>query len=152
VGDPLFPRLESMAKAEAPKPEKKPEAPKKAPAPEKKPTVTDDTIQTIQYDDFAKLDLRVAKVLTAEKHPDADRLLKLTVDAGDGRERTICAGLAAYYTPEEMVGKTVVLLANLAPRKIRGVMSEGMLLAAGQGEVVKLLAVPGDLPPGTKIS
>ncbi len=148
VGDPLFPRLEALAKA-PPETEKKPETPKPMPAPEKKPTVTDTT--TIQYDDFAKLDLRVAKVLTAEKHPDADRLLKLTIDAGDGRERTVCAGIAAHYTPQEMVGRTVVLLANLAPRKIRGVMSEGMLLAAG-AETVKLLSVAGDLPPGTKIS
>ena len=105
----------------------------------------------IQYDDFARLALKTARVLTAERHPNADRLLVLTLDAGEATPRTVCAGIAQAYAPEALVGETVVLLANLAPRKIRGVESNGMLLAAGEGETLKLTTVPGDMPPGTAI-
>lgn len=140
VGDPLFPRLDQAPKARPPKPAKEP------------PPVSAPETETIEYDDFAKLQLRVARIVAAEKHPDADRLLKLTIDAGEGRERTVCAGIAAAYDPADLVGRTVVLLANLKPRKIRGVLSEGMLLAAGEGSDVRLLTVPGDPPPGTPVS
>jgi methionyl-tRNA synthetase len=75
----------------------------------------------------------------------------LSVDAGEAAPRTICAGIAVRYAPEDLVGRAVVLLANLAPRKIRGIVSNGMLLAAGEGPTLELLAVPGDLPPGTVI-
>ncbi len=84
---------------------------------------------TIQIDDFIKLDLRVATVLAAEPHPNADRLLKLQVDLGD-HQRQICAGIKQYYEPEQLVGKQIVVVANLAPRKLRGEESNGMLLAA----------------------
>lgn len=84
----------------------------------------------ITYEDFEKLDLRVGKVLEAEKVPKADKLLKLTVDLGF-EKRTILSGIAEYYKPEELVGKLVTVVANLAPRKIRGIESQGMLLMAG---------------------
>lgn len=83
----------------------------------------------ITYDDFVKLDLRVATIVEAEEHPNADRLLKLQVDLG-AEKRQICAGIKAYYDPADLVGKQIVVVANLAPRKIRGEESNGMLLAA----------------------
>lgn len=84
----------------------------------------------ITFDEFAKVDLRVATVVSAEHHPNADKLLKLQLDDGSGTPRQICAGIRAYYEPEELVGKQVVIVANLAPRTIRGEESRGMMLAA----------------------
>lgn len=83
----------------------------------------------IQYDDFAKLDLRVAKVLTCEKVEKADKLLKLTLEVGT-ETRTVVSGIALHFTPEEVIGKSVLYLANLAPRKMRGIESQGMILMA----------------------
>ena len=74
----------------------------------------------VTFDEFAKLDLRVARVVKAENHPDADRLFVLQVDDGSGVPRQVCAGIRGYYTAEELVGKSVIVVANLAPRKIRG--------------------------------
>ncbi|MEM8738522.1 MAG: methionine--tRNA ligase subunit beta [Planctomycetota bacterium] len=88
-----------------------------------------DLKDTIAYDDFAKLDLRVATILEAEAHPNADRLLKLQIDLGF-EQRQICAGVRAYYDPADLVGRQIVVVANLAPRKIRGETSNGMLVAA----------------------
>jgi methionyl-tRNA synthetase len=105
----------------------------------------------VRFEDFARLTLKTARVLTAERHPNADRLLVLGLDAGEDAPRTVCAGIAQAYAPEALVGQTVVLLANLEPRKIRGIASNGMLLAAGEGEALRLVTVPGDLPPGTSI-
>ena len=84
---------------------------------------------TIQIDDFVKLDLRVATITAAEHHPNADRLLKLQVDLGD-QQRQICAGVRQFYEPEQLIGRQIVVVTNLAPRKIRGEESNGMLLAA----------------------
>ena len=85
----------------------------------------------ITYDDFTKLDLRVATILEAENHPNADRLLKLQIDVGELGKRQICAGIRSFYTePAELVGRQIIIVANLAPRKIRGEISNGMLLAA----------------------
>ena len=83
----------------------------------------------IQYDDFAKLELRVATVLECNAHPNADKLLVLQIDLGTER-RQICAGLRQHYAPEQLVGKQIVVVANLAPRQMRGEVSQGMLLAA----------------------
>ena len=142
IGDALFPRLDRIEKAPAaPKParkQKKAKAPPAAPRP-------------IDYAHFAGLDLRAGRVVAAEKHPDADRLLKLTVDVGEPEPRTVCAGISAAYAPDDLVGQTVVVLANLEPREIRGVVSRGMVLAAGEGADVRVLTVP-DAPPGTRIS
>jgi methionyl-tRNA synthetase len=105
----------------------------------------------VSIDDFAKIDLRAAKVLTAERVPKADKLLKLTLDVGAGETRTVVSGIAPAYTPETMVGRTVIYLSNLAPRKIRGVLSQGMILAAGDADVLGLSALDRDVPPGTKV-
>jgi len=105
----------------------------------------------IVYDDFDKIDLRVGKVLTAERVPKADKLLKLTVDLGF-EQRTILSGIAEYYQPEELVGKLVTVVANLAPRKIRGIESQGMLLMAGN-DFGKLYSVgpEKDIEPGSAV-
>jgi methionyl-tRNA synthetase len=93
---------------------------------------------TITYDDFAKLELKVATIVEAKLHPNADKLLVLQIDLG-GEKRQICAGIKAYYTPEQLIGKQVVVVANLEPRPLRGEISQGMLLAAtdpASGKVV----------------
>lgn len=103
----------------------------------------------IAYDDFAKLELRVGVVLTAARVPKKDRLLSLSVDLGEATARAIVAGIAKAYEPEQLVGKRVVVLANLAPRDFgKGLVSHGMLLAAG--EPPRLLAVDGEVAPGTR--
>ena len=84
---------------------------------------------TISYEDFCKLDLRVAKVIEAGNHPNADKLICLKIDLGS-EQREIIAGLRGYYEPGELIGKDIVVVANLAPRKMRGLESHGMLLAA----------------------
>ena len=84
----------------------------------------------VVYDDFAKLDLRVAVVKHAEFHPNADRLLKVQVDDGTPEGRQVCAGIRQWYDPASLVGKQVIIVANLEPRKIRGEISQGMILAA----------------------
>ena len=84
----------------------------------------------IAFDEFAKIDLRVARIVQAENHPSADRLLRLQLDDGSGTARQICAGIKGHYTPESLVGRLIIIVANLAPRKIRGEESRGMLLAA----------------------
>ncbi len=109
----------------------------------------------ITFDDFAKLDLRVATVTAAEPHPNADRLLKLQIDLGD-EQRQICAGVKAFYEPAALVGKQIVVVANLAPRKIRGEESNGMLLAASviNGEEttdVVLLSPSKPVPAGASV-
>jgi methionyl-tRNA synthetase len=87
------------------------------------------TNPTIQYDDFAKVQLRVATVVECKPHPNADKLLVLEIDLGT-EKRQICAGLRQHYQPEQLVGKQIIVVANLAPRTMRGEVSNGMLLAA----------------------
>jgi len=87
-------------------------------------------LAAIPYELFAKLDLRVATVLSAEPHPNADKLLKVRLDDGTPNGRQVCAGIRAWYDPQSLVGKQVVIVANLEPRKLRGEISEGMILAA----------------------
>src|SRR5438270_13522957 len=106
--------------------------------------MSDATQTTINYDDFAKLDLRVATVLECRPHENADKLLVLQIDLG-GEKRQICAGLRQHYQPEQLVGKQIVVVANLAPRQMRGEISQGMLLAAtdaASGRVI--IVMPGD--------
>jgi tRNA-binding protein len=83
----------------------------------------------IQYDEFAKVELRIATILDCKVHPNADKLLLLQVDLG-AEQRQICAGLRAWYEPEQLIGKQIVMVANLEPRPMRGQVSDGMLLAA----------------------
>ena len=105
----------------------------------------------ISYDDFAKMDLRAARVVSCEKLEKSDKLLKFILDDGTG-EKTVLSGIAEYYSPEELVGKTVVYLANLAPRKIRGVESHGMILAAETPTGYRVLGVQGEAAPGAEVS
>jgi len=105
---------------------------------------------TIAYEDFAKLDIRVGVVLSAERVKKKDKLLDLRVDTGDGAPRRLVAGIAAHYTPEALVGRRVVVLCNLAPREFaKGLVSEGMILAASGPESVRALSVEGEVAPGT---
>ena len=117
-------------------------APAEAPAP----------VELITIDDFAKVRLKVGTVLSAEKHPKADKLLKLTVDLGEERPRQIIAGIAAVYPPETLVGRQIVVVANLQPAKLRGEISEGMLLAADMGETGMAVLMPDKpVPNGNKV-
>jgi methionyl-tRNA synthetase len=103
--------------------------------------------------DFQKLDLRVGTVVQAAPHPNADRLLVLQVDLG-GEQRQICAGVKASYSPEQLVGKQLVIVTNLEPRQLRGQVSQGMALAATDGQTQKLIMVSPLEPtaPGSKVS
>ncbi len=104
----------------------------------------------VSFDDFAKLDLRVGKIIEVKDHPNADRLYVVKVDIGD-EVRTLVAGLKKYYKPEELLNKTVVIIANLEPKKLRGVESQGMLLAADDGKNVALLMPDKEVKLGARI-
>ncbi len=104
----------------------------------------------ISIDKFFETKLKTAKVLTAEKVPDSTKLLRLEIDLG-GETRQIVSGIAEHYTPESLIGKTIVVVANLAPAKIRGVDSYGMLLAAKSGKTLRLVTLDGDVPPGVQV-
>ena len=113
-----------------------------------------DTTQTIiQYDDFAKLDLRVATVVECTPHANADKLLVLQIDLGAER-RQICAGIRQHYAPEQLVGKQIIVVANLAPRQMRGEISNGMLLATTDAATGKVIVISPSEPaaPGSKVS
>lgn len=104
----------------------------------------------VTIDDFAKLDLRVVKVLACEKIKGSDKLLKLQVDLG-GEKRQVVSGISKYFTPEEMVGKTVVLVANLKPARLKGEDSFGMILSAERGDKLSLVTIETELPTGSRI-
>jgi len=108
---------------------------------------------TITFDDFTKIKLRVGRVIEAGNHPNADKLLVLKVDLGD-EQRQICAGIKGYYTPEQLLGKNIILVANLAPRMMRGVESQGMLLAASNADRSKVIVLTpdADIEPGSIVS
>jgi len=155
VGEPLFPRMKELppaiqaaldeAKAKAPPAPKKK---KKSPATRTKKAKKK---APVSFDDFQKFDLRAGVVTAAEPHPDADRLLVVTVDIGEAAPRTVVAGIASKYAPADLVGKTVIVVANLEPATIRGVDSQGMILAAG-GKAIESLATTFDaIVPGTVI-
>ncbi|HMF29939.1 MAG TPA: methionine--tRNA ligase subunit beta [Candidatus Lokiarchaeia archaeon] len=109
----------------------------------------------ISYDDFAQLDIRVGEVKAAEVVPKSRNLIKLQIDVGEETPRQIVAGLAGHYDPDALVGKKVVVLANLAPRKLMGIESQGMLLAADVENAPYLLEVDEtkvqDVPAGSKV-
>jgi methionyl-tRNA synthetase len=160
-GEPLFPRLDIEKEVEAlsgPKEDAKVEQATKAEQTTKTEQTgtnsldakTEETTNLISIDDFSKIELRVAKVVAAEKIENADKLLKLQVDLGY-EQRQVVSGIAKYYTPEELVGKHVILVANLKPVKLRGVESHGMILAASEGETLVLATVSGDIPLGAKV-
>lgn len=128
-------KMEAAAKAEAPKEEKKEET---------------GVVSLIDIGDFAKVELRVAQVTACEPVPKADKLLKLQLDDGMGG-RQVVSGIAKFYTPEDLIGKKIVLVSNLKPAKLRGVPSEGMILAADCGEAIKVLFVDDAVPCGSKV-
>jgi methionyl-tRNA synthetase len=138
--DPIFPRLDTKKKVEAAKLESKTEK-----IEEKKAS------ENISYDYFSKLKIKVVEVKSAERVEGADKLLKLQVLLGN-EERQIVAGIAQYYEPESLVGKKVVLLANLEPAKIRGVVSNGMILAATDADGRAVVLQPAsDVPAGAEV-
>lgn len=103
----------------------------------------------ISYDDFAKLDIRIGLIKAVERVPDTDKLLKCTIDFGaDIGERTIVSGIAQWKTPEDLVGKQLPYIVNLAPKMLRGVESQGMLLAASDDTGLALICPEREVPPG----
>ncbi len=147
VGEPeqLFPRIEVEKETPAAKPAK---AKKQKGSKENKKEDKKEESCEISMEDFSKIHLRVVKVLAAEAIPNTEKLLKLTVDLGD-EQREIVSGIAKHYAPEELVGKNVVMVVNLKPAKIRGIVSHGMVLAASADEDLQVLSV--DMPVGSKV-
>lgn len=149
-GEPLFPRIDLSqweTAEETKNVEQNAEAEKIAgtQTPEFEPIK-----EEISIEDFAKLDLRVAKVLAAEKVEKADKLLKLELEVA-GEVRTVVSGIAKHYAPVDLVNKYVVVVANLKPAKLRGITSQGMILAASQGEILEVLTLNKDLPGGAQV-
>ena len=106
----------------------------------------------VTIEDFARIDLRVAEIKSVEPHPNADKLLVLKIDAGDGVEdRQLVAGIKNNYTPEELLGKKIIIVNNLAPAVLRGVESQGMLLAAQDEDNIVILTTERDVKPGSKV-
>lgn len=109
-------------------------------------------MEIISYDTFAQLEIKIGLILSVEAVPDADKLLKLTVDVGEAAPRQIISGIRTFFAdPQELVGKSCPFLTNLAPRVIRGFESQGMILAAGNEEAFSLLHPLSTLPPGTLV-
>ena len=142
---PLFPRIDDDRKKELLERWR----PHRAPA-ATAPAVAERADGRISFEEFGKVDLRVARVVAAEPVPKAKKLLKLTVDLGEER-RQVVAGIAEAYAPEALVGKQVIFVANLKPATIRGVESQGMILAAGGETILGLSAIDKEVPPGTKV-
>ncbi|MEE2754876.1 MAG: methionine--tRNA ligase, partial [Candidatus Latescibacterota bacterium] len=142
-GDPVFPRIEEDVALTAPVKKKKEPIVAKEDRDKKEDN-------QITFDDFMKVDLRVAKILEADKVEGADRLLTLQISLGT-EQRQIVAGVAKFYTPEDLVGRKIVVVANLAPATIRGVESQGMLLAASNDDGLALLSPDFDLPEGSLV-
>ncbi|MDF7807556.1 methionine--tRNA ligase [Pontiellaceae bacterium B12219] len=145
----LFPRIE-VEKKEEKKPAEKPKKQKQQPKKSGGTTPSSSADGLITFDQVMAVNLKTAVVLEAEKIEGADKLLKLQIDLGD-EKRQLVAGIALHYTPEELVGKTIVVVANLKPAKLRGVKSEGMLLAASIGDDLRLVTVEGELGPGAAV-
>ena len=113
---------------------------------------TPEGIEYLDFDTFMKVELRVGKITSVEDHPNADRLYVVKLDDGSEGGRTICAGIKAYYSAQELLNKSVVFVANLKPRPLRGVVSEGMMLAADDGsDVVKLVTIDGEISTGSLV-
>ena len=147
----LFPRVDLSE----PEPEPKPAPAKKAKKADKQAkaeTKDAEAIPTIEFEDFQKLDLRVGTVKEVEKHPEADRLLLVRVDLGEGELRQVVAGIAEFFQPDDLVGRQVVVVANLKPRKLRKQVSQGMILAVKSGDGLQLLTPSAGVEPGSKVS
>lgn len=143
-GEALFPRIDWEAAQAAAAAENEPTEAKTAEA------LVEPVKPEISIEDFERIDLRVCKVIACEKVKKADKLLQLTVKVG-AEERTVVSGIAKFYQPDELVGKQLVLVANLKPAKLRGIESRGMILAAGDGENLRVLQVPAEIGPGNVV-
>ena len=109
-------------------------------------------IEYLDFDTFMKVDLRVGVITSVEDHPNADRLYVIRIDDGSGQERTICAGIKSYYTADELLQKSIVFVSNLKPRALRGVTSQGMMLAADDGNGgVRLVTIDGEISAGSRV-
>lgn len=160
-GQGLFPRIESKPQgvntvSDTPTPSQPPIATTATAAPQTPaPTAAPPTVTApaqITIDEFMKIQLKTAKVLTAERVPKSEKLLKLQVSLGEGTEqRQIVAGIGKKYEPEALVGKTIIIVANLKPAKLMGIESQGMVLAAGDSEVRGLATILEEVDPGTKV-
>jgi methionyl-tRNA synthetase len=147
VGTPLFPRLDDDRR-KALLEKWKPRPASASPA----VTTPSPSTPTITFEEFGKIELRVAEILSAVAVPKAKKLLQLQVSLGELGQRQVVAGIAEAYTPEKLVGRRVILVCNLAPATIRGVRSEGMILAAGDEAILGLSTVDtASIPPGTRV-
>lgn len=106
----------------------------------------------VTIEEFSKIELRVGTVTAVEPHPNADRLIVLKVDIGEEEERQLVAGIRGHYSPEELIGRQIVVVANLQPAKLRGVESQGMLLAASDGEQIIVLRPEKRTRAGSRVS
>ena len=152
-GDPIFPRLDSkeevayIVEAMGGVLTAVAEATPTAPTTSAPVEVEEQQAPEISIDDFAKVELRVAQVISAEPVKKADKLLKLQLDLGT-EQRQVVSGIAKFYTPEELVGRKVICVTNLKPVKLRGEESKGMILAASHGDQLTLATVPDGMPNG----
>lgn len=159
VCDPVFPRMQGLpervlairAEALAASATETPTKKKKKKARKPEPAPSEDNAGLITFADFQAISLRAGRIVAAEKHPKADRLLVLSVDVGEETPRQIVAGIATKYTPESLNNLLVVAVVNLKPAKLRGVESQGMLLAAGGKDVLALVTLTEDVEPGTVV-
>lgn len=147
-GTPIFPRLDKDEEVAYIREQMQSSV--KQPEPEEAPAVEKEEVPEISIDDFMKVDLRVATVIACEPVKKADKLLKLQVDLGY-EKRQVVSGIAKFYTPEELIGQKVIVVANLKPTKLRGELSEGMILAGSHGDVLKLATVDQTLANGAKV-
>lgn len=155
-GNPLFPRIEPN-KLTGAKPVTDSSTPAAATTQPTTPAATPVAAPVapaapaqITIEEFQKIQLKTAKVLTAERVPRSEKLIKLQVDLGT-EQRQIVAGIGKKYEPEQLVGRTIVIVANLKPAKLMGIESQGMVLAAGDAEVKGLVGIAEDVDPGTKV-
>ena len=155
-GDPIVPRvdipkfLEEVEKRTIARQDEREKAASAPAAPAKECVKLEEFKPEITYDDFVKIDLRIATILSCERIQGTDKLVKMQIDLGI-EQRQIVAGIAKVYTPEELVGKQIVVVANLAPRKMRGELSRGMLLATGNELGVTLLKPEKPIGPGETV-
>jgi len=150
-GPALWPRLERNIVSEQPVNVNPNAANPPTPTPNPAPATPNAAADRITIDDFMKVDLRVAKVLAAERVPNSRKLMKLSIDVGT-EQRTLVAGIAEAYEPEQLVGRTVGVVFNLKPAKLMGIESNGMILAASpEGGKPRLISFDGDVPPGSRI-
>jgi len=151
TGQPIFPRIETKPAAKGQTAARSAPAAKSKAAGDGDVTTRGNVVSQISIDEFKKVELRIAEILEAKAVAGADKLLELRIKIGD-EVRTLAAGIAQHYRPADLVGRKIVVVANLQPRKVRGVESQGMLLAASHGDQVILLTPEKDIPSGASVS